>query len=182
MFKPKTKKLAEGGIIKHSGSPFTVKSAKMLDNVEERRNEPKDDDINETVPMEKAEDDRQPMAEGGEITPQEEEQIEKHASIAAAIMAKRRMANGGVVDEVVPEHADDKDLADGQVDIDDNGKEMPNPMDKRNHEILSDNLDEDMMDVEQPEDSNTQGPNVDNVKHSIADRIRAKLRKSPMVK
>lgn len=98
-------------------------------------------------------------------------------SMAEEIRNRKKMFNGGIVDEVVPEHEDDMDLEDGQVDIDDNGKEMPNAFYKRNEDdVLSDSIDEDMMDMEQPEDSNMHTRKVINSLHSMVDKIRAKLK------
>lgn len=173
------KKMAEGGEINKAVS---MKRAEE-DEVEHPAGLESDNDSMKPSDEEIMADHMEMLADGGEISPDPEEEIEKHASIAAAIMAKRRMANGGVIDRLDPEHEDDKDLEPGQVDIDDNGREMPNPMDKRNHKILSDNLDEDLMDVEQPEDSNEHGRQIESDKHDLVSRIRAKLsKKSPISK
>lgn len=75
------------------------------------------------------------LAEGGEID-HDEEMLDHAASIASAIMAKRRMANGG------------------QVDIEENNEEMPNPFDELNEAALKENYDSDFEDLTQPDDSN----------------------------
>ncbi len=111
-----------------------------------------------------------------EADAEREAEIEHHASVAASIMAKRRMANGGVVDTLDPKHEDDAALPEGAVDIDDNGREMPNPMDHRNHDILSDNLDEDLMDVDQPMDSNEHAADIEKDKHDMISAIRRKMK------
>lgn len=83
------------------------------------------------------------FAQGGEVKPdnrqpQPEADEMEHASIAAAIMAKKRRmyAEGGM------------------VDIMDNGDEDANQYDRRNAEVLKENYDSDMEDVSQPMDSN----------------------------
>lgn len=84
------------------------------------------------------------MAEGGMIDsneqPQPEQEIEEHDSLAAAIMSKRNKYAEG-----------------GQVRIEDNAEEIPNQYYGRNEEILKENYDEDIMGMEQPEDSNLIG-------------------------
>lgn len=74
------------------------------------------------------------FAKGGMIS--DEEEMEHHDSIAAAIMAKRRrMAEGGM------------------VDIDSNAEEQPNQMDKLNRAALKENYDSDMDSIHEPMDS-----------------------------
>jgi hypothetical protein len=103
-------------------------------------------------------------AEGGMV--EEEEGIEHDASIAAAIMAKRkRMADGGM------------------VDLDLNAMEQPNDFDELNEAALKENYDEDMHDVSQPMDSNEHGDEIDSDDHDMVSIIRRKMKlKSPMVR
>ncbi len=102
------------------------------------------------------------MAEGGMMD--NEEEIEHAASIAAAIMAKKRrkMAEGG------------------QVDIESNGAEEPNAYYGRNEAALKENYDEDMEDVSQPEDSNEHSPEHDEEDVDDADIVSAIRRKMRM--
>jgi hypothetical protein len=111
-------------------------------------------------------------AEGGEVSPESEIQDEEHSSLAAAIMAKRRkMANGGIAEETAPQHEDDNSLLEGQVDIDDNARELPNSFYKRNEDAaLKENYDEDIMDMSQPMDSNEHG---DDIQADVHDRVSA---------
>lgn len=117
-------------------------------------------------------------AEGGEVSPEDEIEMEHHNSIAAAIMARRKMAEGG---DVTPryEHEDDIGLADSMVDIDDNAREIPNQYYPRNEDqVLKENYDEDMMDVSQPVDSNEEGDAREDAtedKHDMISQIRRKM-------
>lgn len=82
------------------------------------------------------------MAEGGEVDsmdqPEPEAEQEHHASIAAAIMAKRKMmADGGPVEE--------------------NNEEQPMELNDLNEAALKENMNSDFMDMDQPEDSNMMG-------------------------
>lgn len=105
-------------------------------------------------------------AEGGTLDDEE------HASIAAAIMAKRAknmMAEGGPVYE-----------DDSQVDLNLNSMEQPNPYEDHNHEILKENYDSDMEGVDQPMDSNEHGHEIDSDEHDMISSIRAKMKKMRM--
>lgn len=84
----------------------------------------------------KAEKSMPKLAEGGEV-PMDEAELEHHASIAAAIMAKmKKMAEGG------------------QVDLNENNKEEPNGYYEQNEdEALDWDMDDSQLD-HQPEDSN----------------------------
>lgn len=107
------------------------------------------------------------FAEGGSV--EEEMAIDHAASIAAAIMAKRKMMAEG-----------------GEVDLDLNADEEPNHEDEESFEALKkENYDEsDALDSsDQPEDSNEHSPehkeeDVDD--RSLSSRIRRKMKKSPI--
>ena len=125
-------------------------------------------------------------ADGGEIhhemmeQPTEEAHEELANSIAAAIMARKRMANGGIADVSVPQHEDDSSLEEGEVDIDDNGRELPNAYYGRNEDkVLKENFDEDMMDMTQPMDSNERGDSRENAtsdSHDMVSEIRKRMK------
>jgi hypothetical protein len=111
-------------------------------------------------------------AEGGEI------EDEMHPeSIADAIMEQERktMASREM-------HEGDEDLKEGEVDLDDNGREIPNQFYHANeHEALEQNLDHDIMEMDQPEDSNLHGDpreakTEDEHDRAIIAAIRAKRR------
>lgn len=99
-------------------------------------------------------------AEGGEISPEDEEMDEHHSSIAAAIMAKRRkMAEGG------------------SVNIDSNAEEQPNDYYSQNQAALKENYDSDMDGVSQPMDSNEHGHELsDEDAHDMVSAIRRKMK------
>lgn len=107
-------------------------------------------------------DEMQPQfAEGGRVNSIDEQALEKHASIAAAIMAKRKMMAEG-----------------GQVDIDENAEEQPNSFYKQNEDAaLKENYDSDMDDVSQPMDSNLHGDDIDSDDHDMISQIRRKMSK-----
>lgn len=91
-------------------------------------------------------------AEGGEVSDEE------HASLAAAIMARRhKMAEGG------------------EVDIEANAEEQPNAFDKRNAAVLKENYDEDMMDMSQPMDSNEHSDDIEKDKNDKVAAIRSRM-------
>lgn len=112
------------------------------------------------------------MAEGGMIDsmdqPEPEAELEHHDSLAAAIMSKRKkFAEGGAVND--------------EIDIMDNGKEIPNQYYGRNEEILKENYDADMEGVEQMSDSNLIGDDRESESEnehdgSIVSAIRSKMK------
>jgi hypothetical protein len=143
------------------------------------------------------------MAEGGiahemNEQPQPEAEEEHHSSITAAIMARRdrlhaevdsgahdedaavRMANGGIAERSIPDHADDASLEEGEVDIDDNEREIPNQFYNRNEDAaLKENYDEDVMHMSQPEDSNEVGDEREDSmsdKYDMISKIRSSIR------
>lgn len=110
-------------------------------------------------------------AEGGEV--EDEEMLDHHASVAAAIMARRdrkMMAEGG------------------EVDIDSNNEEQPNSFYHQNEEAaLKENYDSDMDDVSQPEDSNLKGDSREDDEEnehdsSLVSKIMRKRKSSPISK
>lgn len=105
-------------------------------------------------------------ADGGEI------EDKQHGSIAEAIRAKKAYMENGRY-----EHPEDAMLKEGEVDIDDNGKEMPNAYYHQNEEeVLEANLDADMEGMEQPSDSNEHTDNIDSDQHDMISKIRSKMR------
>ena len=97
-----------------------------------------------------------------------EESLMHHASIVSAIMAKRKMMADG-----------------GEVTLTDN-LDSPNDLEDRQSAALKENYDEDLSDMDQPEDSNEERPEHDeediNDKSTVS-AIRRKMRmKSPIVK
>lgn len=111
-------------------------------------------------------------AEGGEISPEDEIDEENHASLVAAIMAKRRkMAEGGAV-------GPDSDMADIEHE---NNVEHPNSYYRRNEDsALKENYDEDMLDVSQPMDSNEKSVDIDSDDHDMVSLIRRKMKSKAM--
>lgn len=104
------------------------------------------------------------------------------SSIAEAILRKRKMmANGGVADHADPMHEDDMSLKEGQVDIDDNARELPNAYYGRNEDkVLKENFDEDIIHMSQPMDSNEIGDEREDAtsdKHDMVSIIRRKMKK-----
>lgn len=82
------------------------------------------------------------------------------------------MAEGGEI-----EHEGDELLEDGQVDLDDNAREIPNQFYHANeHEALEENFDEDIMKMSQPEDSNLQDVEISSDKHDRIAQMRSKMR------
>jgi hypothetical protein len=118
-------------------------------------------------------------------------------SMVSEIMKRRKMAEGGLVDDESTEASkrstkldfsddegahplqDDMDhMADGgMVDIEENGEEEPNAFYERNREALKENYDDDMEDVTEPSDSNEHGDKLsDEDEHdgSMVDKLRKK--------
>lgn len=162
MPKPKLQRLAQGGMA-HS----TVIKAKMLDKygnpIEEIPPEKTPGMSEDRGPSEEEYDSEDMYAEGGEIDsmeePQPEEEDDHHASIAAAIMARR----------------DRKKYAEGGV-VENNNKEQDNQYNDDDEAALKENFDSDMEDVEQPEDTNEHGDDLDSDEHDMISKIRSKLR------
>lgn len=101
----------------------------------------------------------QMLAEGGIAS---EEEIEHAASIAAAIMARRKMAQGG------------------EVDLDANEAEQPNHYDDLNVDEALDYNPDDSMSEGQPEDSNLIGDEEEEMsgdKMTKASKIRASIKR-----
>lgn len=117
------------------------------------------------------------FAEGGAI---DEQELEHAASLAAAIMAKRKMARGGAVLSEDSMESDDSDMA----DLNRNAQEDANMEDKASFDaIRKENYSEaDGLDaLDQPEDSDEHSPehedmdvNDDSLVSSIRRRMRAK--------
>lgn len=100
--------------------------------------------------------------------PEGEEMKDKKASLAAILMSMKKakkMADGGM------------------VDIDENNEEQPNMYDEQNEEALDWDMDSQMADFPQPENSNEHGMDMDNADHEedLVAAIRRHMRKkSPM--
>jgi hypothetical protein len=92
----------------------------------------------------------------------------------------KKMANGGIADVSVPQHEDDASLEEGQVDLDDNERELPNAYYGRNEDkVLKENYDEDIMDMSQPTDSNEIGDDREDETsdpHDMVDAIRRRMK------
>lgn len=129
------------------------------------------------------------FADGGEVDAHEEEALEHHASIVAAIMAKR------AAKEALHSGSEDMDHAEmmaegGEVYLDENEEEMsadPSSYDDQNIAAMKENYDEDMDDADQPMDSNEHGDSeeehAENKKdHSIIAKIMSRKKKSPITR
>lgn len=123
-------------------------------------------------------DDYRMLAKGGEVSDFTEEEIDHGASIAAAIMAKRRkMAEGGeILSEDALETTDDE-----MADLSRNAEEDQNFEDQLSFDALrkenyaeADALDQ----LDQPEDSNLKGQDADD-EHDmdLVSAIRSKMKK-----
>lgn len=102
------------------------------------------------------------LAEGGMIDDslEHEEELEHHSSVAAAIMAKKdreMMYQGGVIEDNAEE-------------------EMANEEYEDLNESVNDDLDQDLMDMEQPEDSNLLDVDLDSDEHDHIAEMRRKMR------
>lgn len=172
----KMKRMAKGGMI----------------NEEVSMHDAEEDEVEHPAGLESDNDEMKPpedefmtghFAEGGEIDPMDEEMEEHHASISAAIMAKRaklhEMVASGAMDE---DNAAESMMADGgQVDLDENAMEEPNGYYERNeHAALKENYDEGMHDATDPMDSNEHGDereaSAEN-KRDMVSAIRSRMRK-----
>jgi hypothetical protein len=114
----------------------------------------------------------------------------KKQALAIALSVARRkpkkMAAGGEV-QSPPSHpagsiadvimrskkAHDSDVA----DIDDNNMEMPSILDDRQDAVMKENYNEDMIDLEQPEDSNEIGHSMEDERDmDLISRIRSRMK------
>ncbi len=133
MPKPKLKGLAEGGRVTPTSGPRMTESSHIH---HQPRTEASTGHLDERYgKMSK-------YADGGDV--EDERDIEHHASIAAAMMARdeerEMMAEGG------------------HIDITDNAEEAPSDAaDEYTEAALKENYDSDMMHVDQPSDSNEHG-------------------------
>lgn len=186
--------------------PSSVINARLRDQEDDLMRMADGGEINEAAPMEAAEEDmaqspegletdndqerpsdfmdeQDPSmyADGGEI----EEDLQHHASLAAAIMAKREAA------KMLMSDSDDDEAVlmaeGGQVDIDENNQEQPNGYYARNEDAaLKENYDEDFMDDDQPTDSNEMEPKhkeEDVNDNSLVSAIRRRMTKrSPITR
>ncbi len=183
MPKPKLQNLAEGGIIASTG-PFKIRSEKsirdekqhlaeggsILDTITDSFSEPEAPDKtnsdyhNRDLDKSKAQSfvkgfnqEESNFAEGGEVP--DDDVIEHAASVAEAIMSKRKkMAEGGM------------------VDMTETNEEEPNQMDELNEAALKENYDDQLDSLDQEEDSNTQGDSIESDRHNMISAIRRKFR------
>lgn len=121
------------------------------------------------------------FAEGGEVS---EEEVEHAASIAAAIMARRKFARGGeILSEDSMEVSDDD-----QADLSRNAEEDANMEDKASFDALrKENYSEKsaLSDASSPSDSNEHSPEHDEEDvddRSVVSAIRRKMKKSPITR
>lgn len=136
-------------------------------------------------------------AEGGSVedemmdVPTEEADEERHSSLAAAIMAKKdrmkEILDSGSMDEDEAMRYYEGGQVEGsdesEVDLDLNSMEQPNKYYGRNeNEVLKENYASDMEDMEQPEDSNEHGDEIDSDKHDMISQIRSKMSKQRQFK
>lgn len=160
----------EASIIRPTG-PFKVKSRQEVEEEERQMMEAKQaPKLPETVHAMMPE--KKKMAEGGMVKddemdqPEDEADIENHASVVAAIMARRKakqMAEGGM------------------VDIEDNAmEELADAAEHINEAALKENYDEDMSDMSQPENSNEHADAIISDLHDRISEIRKRIRKSPI--
>jgi len=180
---------ANGGTVDpdHSGNTHNLKVDNEYggnaeeDNQEDPAGLTEDNDQMRPAKEEYMADHMQMLAEGGIA---DEEEIEHAASIAAAIMARRKMASGGSVES----GSEDMNMADGgQVDIEDNNNEEPNEYYHLNEEdVLDHDMNAGMPSNGQPKDSNEHGDvleDEDEHSGSLAFKIRAKSKKrSPITR
>jgi hypothetical protein len=124
------------------------------------------------------------LARGGEVSPMDEEELEHHASIAAAIMAKMK-----AMKELHSDSDEDRMsmMAEGgEVDINENNMEQPNRYYKANEdEALDWDMDDEQL-SDQPEDSNEHGDDREADEENEHDRslvskiMAKKKKKSPI--
>lgn len=121
-------------------------------------------------------------AEGGEIG-HEEQEMDHHDSIAAAIMAKRDRMHAEI-DSGAHDMDDAVMMAEGgQVDLSLSSMEQPNEYYPRNEdEILKENFAEEAQSLKQPTDSNEQGDAIDSDKRDMISSIRSKMNKQRQFK
>lgn len=172
------KRMAEGGEI----NDFEPMSKAEEDNAEYPAGLESDNDEMRPPKEEYMADHMQMLAEGGIAS---EDEIEHAASIAAAIMARRKMAAGGSVES----GSEDMNYADGgRVDIESNNEEEPNEYYSLNEGEALDFNSDDSMGEGSPDDSGSHGDELeDEDEHSgsLASKIRAKAKaskKSPITR
>lgn len=124
------------------------------------------------------------MADSYSDQPREEAEEEHHASIAAAIMAKKarqsQLISDSDIDEQINlyEGGQVEGSDESQADIMSNGAEHPNAYYGHNEAILKENYDSDMDGVDQPSDSNEHGDSREEASEndqSLVSRIRSRM-------
>jgi len=117
------------------------------------------------------------MARGGEVSPEEEMEEEHHDSMAAAIMAKRHKEQHGADSDSDIEH--EMYMAEGgMADLHSEHEEEPNNEDQMSFEALKkENYNSSDLDIDQPEDSNEHGHDLeDEDEHDMVSSIRRKMK------
>lgn len=166
--------LSEPSIVK--GATFKTRQRKVAD---------EEASLQQALPPK---EEPQKLAEGGKVKPPKD-MVNCTPRPDTGFGAIHCKAEGGLIeDDTVYDSIVDKVMAkrrhtpEGQVDIASNNEEQPNLYPKRNIAALKENYDQDLMDADQPEDSNEigdpfteVGPNEE--LRSIVDRVRSKMRK-----
>lgn len=170
------KKMAEGGVAREYGE------GPEEDNLDEPYGLQEDDD-QERLPVDEYMANHMKMlAEGGILhemdeQPEDEEHEEHHASVAAAIMAKKARQR---LSEEDAKEMHQLYASGGEVDLDLNAEEEPNTYYHQNEDaVLKENYDEDMDSVVEPEDSNEHGDSRESAsenKHDMIDAIRRRIK------
>lgn len=170
----KVNRYADGGEIEREEELDKQVAAEQRDEHSESGMERDDQHVH---PEEDEDEDTILMAEGGSV--QDEEDMEEDASMAASIMSKRRMARGGKILSKDALESDDSD----QADLSRNADEDQNLEDQASFEALmkenyneSEGLDE----LDQPDDSNLIGDDIDADEHDMVSSIRKKIKRSPI--
>ena len=165
----KMKKMAEGGEI---NDDVSMHDAEEDDVVHPEGLESDNDEMGDKDAM------LDHFAEGGEVD--DEEALEHHASIAAAIMAKKAAKHA------LESGSEDEDEAEmfaegGQVGLESNEEEQPNMYYGRNKAALKENYGDDLNEMDQPEDSNLTGDEEESESENKNARI-SQMRKRVMAK
>jgi hypothetical protein len=152
-FKRMLKKMADGGEVEDSMSDPMEDQRQRMDMEEDEKepyNQQVDEDSEDSIDAAK----KHMYAEGGKV-------MQHPKSIADAIMGRRKakmMADGG------------------EVDIEDNGMEIPDEFDDMNEDATLKELYDDNQLESQPEDSNEHGDGIESDLHDMISSIRKKMR------
>lgn len=170
------KRMAEGGEI---NDVISMKRADE-DNLQHPAHLEDDNDTMKPSDDEIMADHMEMLAEGGmaemDDQPDHEEAEEHHASIAAAIMAKRdrkaSQMSDSDIDEMMRLYA-----SGGEVDLMSHHEEEPNNEDQMSFEALKkESYNDSDLEMDQLEDSNEHGDDIESDKHDMIDSIRRKMK------